>query len=426
MAGRKQTLRAFVWGVAVAPWLLLTASCSGDGPTGSEGPPSEPPPPPDVQFATLSVDVTIGANGAGVAGDLGWAGGAVPFAEAIARRSGSEREDTTTTDAAGVARFEDLLEGTYTVSATRRLSEEERALLQGSNRDVSLVAGAGTVVVQPPTASYSLQGTPARQGSLVISEWATNWINTPGVGSYSWGGFLEIYNNADTVVYLDGVLVGSGWARSVRDGQWPCDDFDFMRLDPEGIWTSFLRRFPGDGSDYPLEPGHVVVLATDAIDHSALAEGGLDLTGADFEFIGREDVDNPAVPDLVNVGLGSDFGHHGRFGTTYSGVGFLARGSVDLDALPRATPIDLEYQRVPAEDIIDVGHFVLRGGTIPICEQLVHPSIDEAAASMTGDHTVSLQRVPLVRSEAGHMILQRTRTSARDFVTAPVTPGGVR
>jgi len=48
----------------------------------------------------------------------------------------------------------------------------------------------------------------SRRKPLVISEWFFNTGRVPGVGTYSYGGYIELYNNADTTVFLDGLRVG--------------------------------------------------------------------------------------------------------------------------------------------------------------------------------------------------------------------------
>ena len=43
-----------------------------------------------------------------------------------------------------------------------------------------------------------------------------------------------------------------------------------MRNDPQGIWADRIFRFPGRGTDYPLPPGSIALIAKSAIDHRQL------------------------------------------------------------------------------------------------------------------------------------------------------------
>lgn len=222
------------------------------------------------------------------------------------------------------------------------------------------------------------------------------------------------------------MIVGEGWARVVLGGQWPCTDFDFMRFDPEGLWARLIYQFPGTGRSHPLGPGQTVVLATDAINHADYIEGGLDLSGADFEFLGTNDIDNPAVPNLINIGPG--LVTRSYIYRTFVGVPFVAR-RLDLDTLPRRwieVNEELEYLRLPRNALLDLGHMIWFGG-LPVCDAVVDPSLDAAAAALhwENESPLSMQRRVLVTNPEGPAILQDTNTSARDFTVLPRSPGEI-
>jgi len=407
--------------------VLLCFACggNGDGPVNPEQPPpNDSGPPVDVQLTTLTVTVQVDPGDADVAAELGWADGAVERALVTVRRAGSVREDSARSDAAGRAVFEDLLEGNYSVSAIRLLDDGERELLSTENAEVSVLGGGVTTQVTPPTHGRALSLTAGRRGSIVVSEFSFAGLYV-AESSYLFGGFIELYNNADTTVYLDGLIVGAGWDRVVLGGLWPCTDFDFFRLDPDGVWARYLHRIPGTGRQHPLPPGGTSVLATDAIDHSEFIEGGPDLSGADFEYLGTQDVDNPAVPNLISVGPGLDMVFHGRVYKSFVGVPFVVE-PLDLEPLPRRTilePQELEYVRIPRSALLDVGHLIWFGG-LPVCDRVVHPNLDAAAAPWNPDEAQSMQRRILVFNPDGSAILQDTNTSSRDFAEAPISPGG--
>lgn len=415
---------------------LLVSACAGDGPTGTE----PPPPPPDttgngnVQRAVLTVSVKAEATDQPVTSELGWSGGAVPQALVVLTRLGSSSSDTVLTGSDGTARFEDLLEGNYEVTVLRLLDSSEAAGLTGPNAGVNAFGGGKVFAVSPPATTVEVPATAGRRGSLVFSELAFFEIWYPAISrTYDYNGFLEVYNNSDSTIYLDGKLVGSGWSRSVNAGPYPCTDYmDFLQ-DAHGIWADIIYRFPGTGTQYPLLPGRTAVLATDAIDHRQFIAEGRDLSRADFEFIGRGDVDNPAVPDLQTVGPHVDIVDHGRIFRAIDGVLFLA-DPVDIEALPRRRasipPTDPEYVRIPGSALIEVASYLWRGGEYASCDQLVHTDFDRRTlgyqdASAFGYWELSFQRPVLGNLPNGQEILQRTRTSSRDFSKQPATPGAL-
>jgi hypothetical protein len=184
-----------------------------------------------------------------------------------------------------------------------------------------------------------------------------------------------------------------------------------------------MEQFPGSGRDYPLAPGETVVVARDAIDHRPFAPTALDLSHAQFEFFGIADVDNPQVPNMINIGLQST----DRGLSLTEGVVFVA-SPVDVSQLVRAHEPDTrrEWMRVPAERLLDVAIHVYEDPTYPLCSQVIHPTFDRGH-SLVGDGPADLSRHrrPLMTLPDGRIVLQHTRTSFADFVTAGQAPGRV-
>ena len=144
----------------------------------------------------------------------------------------------------------------------------------------------------------------AAGSSLIFKE-----VYFTGVPDYFWrDGFYEIVNNADTTVYLDGVILAvvdaglpgwqpapSVWIENGITDVYPC--------------TSYTVYFPGTGKENPLAPGQSVVIATSAQNHKAQhpadndgnEESPVDLSNADWEIFiptSSSDTDNPDVPNL--------------------------------------------------------------------------------------------------------------------------------
>ncbi len=414
--------------------LLLLCGMLGAWGCGGESPADADPGgggdgPQDVERATLSVTVRVAGQDQAVAAKLGFTSG-VPGVEVEIEREGTGERFTAVSDGAGRVAFEELLEGNYRVSGVRLLEAAERGQLTGDDRDVNAFAGGMSVRVDPPGASAELVLTAGRPGSLVISE---VWHGSFGLPSYFFGFFLELYNNSDTTIYLDGKLVGKG-INAIRDyPKFPCSMYDHLRADPEGVWVGFVFRFPGTGRQYPLAPGRAVVVATDAIDHRELAEGRLDLSGADFEFLGTADVDNPAVPNLVAVSERSCCLGKGLYLIKLDDILVIA-DTADVDALPRAPHphpemADRKFIRLPADRVLDVLTYAMEGFGYPVCPRPINERFDrQVNLSMTGDPETrqALKRRPLFATPEGRLVLLRTRTSSRDFRLGDPDPGVVR
>ena len=408
---------------AVPLLVSVAATCfSGEGRLLEPGGTSTQPGGPEKTGHTLTF-----VTGSALATALGWNDSTVEGVEVVLQRGHDVyQRDTAVTDKAGTIRFEKMLSGEYKLWARRKLTEAEQDAARGAGHDV-LALGYGTKGSLPTEMTIQLWSD--QPGSLVISEsyFPVNW--TAGVGTYLFGGFIEFFNNSDTTVYLDGKIIAEAWHWN-REGTYSCAYFDHVRNDPSGIWAHMFQAFPGTGRDYPLAPGATVTVATDAIDHTQLVEGTLDLTDADFEFVGAADADNPSVPNMVDVGVESSLFEHGFFLRLGTPV-FLAE-SVDLSALERDKPHPgnpREFVRFPADKILDVAAF-RSGSAVSLyeeCSEMVNRKFDylEGYLHYGRDLLKSIhRRVAAVRSD-GRMVLQRTKTTAVDFFVAPPSPGEV-
>jgi hypothetical protein len=418
-------------GAAICGFLFLLCACSGEVELYDPSQTPQDTLPTGVQKADLSLTFRIASEDSAVAQALGWPEGAVPDAEVTLSRTGSSEELTGTTDAEGSITFEKLLEGNYRASAVRILTEEERALLADPDRDVNALGGGGSFDVSAPATEKMISLAAGRPRSLVISEMSPVAEPNPA-GFYSFGNYLELYNNSDTTVYLDGKLIGNAFAPSYDYPKWPCAEYERWSNDPEGIWAMFIYQFPGTGRQHPLAPGELAVIATDAIDHREYGDGAVDLSDADFEFIGTGDVDNPAAPNLVSVGQrpccpGTTHGLEFRWPDLF------VANPVDLDAVPKEVPTNYPSTsavwRIPAEAVLDAALFesVRNSLGYPLCPNPIHDNFDRQTAviirgSAEGSHYSAHRRI-LYTLPDGRAILQHTRTSARDFVWALRSPG---
>lgn len=409
--------------VALLSWVLVTVEGCGGG-TQIVTP---PPPPP---AANLSVALVPDSEDLTPATALGWAAG-LPGAEVRLQSTapGSSSQSFTSTPQ-GKVPLTGFAPGVYSLEASRWLTTAERVLLP--NGDATTGFAIRTTVRLESSGEVRVTVPASRRSGLVISEWGFASIYTPSTGSYEFGGFLELYNNGDTTAYLDGLLVGEAVSQGVEFPNLSCATVATLTDDPSGLWVRKLARFPGSGRQYPVPPGGVVVVATDAIDHRPLTPGGLDLSAANFEFFGPQDVDNPAVPNMLDVGLFSSwFGHGLDFNNLWS-VPFLAR-SADPATFVRQRPAfwsnGAEAMKVPAASILDAAALLATYEfPNPLCPQLVNRAIDRGTARLIASvdaATGTILSIHRIRP-AGHAFLQDTRRSESDFIAAPRTPGRVQ
>jgi hypothetical protein len=397
---------------------FITGSCRADGVEIVQPPPGE----------TGGVVLRFRAADEATAQQLGWQNGRIPDADVriVAVDSADNPwRFSGSSDGDGQLTLEDVPTGMYRISVSRLLTEAER----------SQVAATGTLGFQlliPSVRLHSgltweVEAGASRTRGLVISEWAPFFRDAQGVNSYQPGQYIEIYNNSDTTIYLDGKIIGRGYDDFFDLPTRPCAERAFLRVDPQGIWAAAFEKFPGSGRDYPLAPGTTALIATQAIDHRPFTPDGLDLRHANFEFRGPGDVDNPAVPDMINQGTreGSAFGLIWPGG----GMAFIAE-PVDPAALPRqpnpANP-GIVYLRIPAASILDAIFEI--NTSLPqniYCPDVSHPSFNRRPIN-TADRPrgFTVHRRPLLTLPDGRRILQHTLSNEVDLFFAPPTPGSL-
>ena len=391
------------------------------------------------QRATLALTIAVGGEDAALAERIGSPGGVLRQAAVTIQRIGSAGSELSeTTDDAGRVEFGELVPGRYAVSVLRVLTMGEVAGLDSADADVNAFGAGGQVEVAAPATETVVGALAGRRGSLVISEVSGPELISPGGGVYPYAIFIQLYNNADTTIYLDGKVIGvdQTWHRNYPEPGPSCAKMAQWRNDPGGIWAKSFNAFPGTGSTYPLPPGRAVTVATDAIDHSQYFPSLPDLSGADFEFPGSSDADNPAVPNMVEVGLAEYFrlppvGGHGLFfGHRLEIVVWVADtltvSALQTGDLPVNSP---RYVRIPRAKILDV---ITSGQTpsleaaalYPLCPQLVNAVLDRQYASLfSWTAVMGMQRQLFATPPDGPKVLLRTKASANDFIAqTPPTP----
>lgn len=379
-----------------------------------------------AERTVLTVKVRVDPANTDLAGSLGWARG-VPRAQvSIHEQETSLEWELAVTDSTGTAEFPRLLPGRYDVAAFRVLSDEETQHTAGVVR----AFGGGSSVRSSGAEEMQLVVMADRAASLVISEVG---LITPlpwevGGNSYFDAKYLEIFNNADTTIYLDQKILGIGYDLKRDYPFWPCTTTEPLRNDPDGIWSRHFFAFPGRGRSHPIRPGEAKVIAKIAADHRKVHAGLPDLSGADFELTREGAGDNPSVPNLVDVGLAEPLPNR----PNHEDPLFLAEW-VNVEVLPRRIgPEGRQWVRFPRDKLLDATTFwhnftQSNYEAAARCGHALHPNFERLGATLLGafDLRFSEQRKVLRLAAAGRKVLQDTNTGAVDFHKAQRTPGWI-
>lgn len=132
---------------------------------------------------------------------------------------------------------------------------------------------------------------------FVIQEVFFTGTVTPENKTYNGDKYVVIYNNSDKVLYADSlVFADSHFLTTTKRVYTP----DIMA---EAFTTSSLIMVPGDGDDYPVQPGASFVIANNAINHKEYNTNSYDLSKSKFEvdLLPSINVDNPQMPNTINI-----------------------------------------------------------------------------------------------------------------------------
>lgn len=149
-----------------------------------------------------------------------------------------------------------------------------RVNLNGKDGDVIFNGAADKVVLSGKDLTLNLRVSVSRSGALVIKEiYCGGCKRLPLEGNYQYDQYFIIHNNDYKVQYLDSLCFGTlSPYNSTASNPWTTKDPetgdltlpDFLPI-IQAVW-----QFPGDGDDFPLQPGEdAVVCLKGAVDHAA-------------------------------------------------------------------------------------------------------------------------------------------------------------
>lgn len=200
------------------------------------------------------------------------------------------------TDAAGMITVSGLTPGIYDIITNWEMSGKEyKTLLQepGAVDDKARVIVGVSLMNQRifKAEDLTIDLSAAVVKGLMISKVYYSGTKDRMQRNYGTDSYVEIFNNSDEPVFIDGKYLGL--AESVSPAAYPALE------NPDSIYLRQICRFPGNGSDYPVQPGgSILVAARSARDHRESADNTVDLSHADFEVKVMEGSGNPDVPML--------------------------------------------------------------------------------------------------------------------------------
>ena len=211
----------------------------------------------------------------------------------------SGRSYISETNGSGVARL-DVEYGFYDAIVQHQETDEDNTyIFNGRYSNIILAPGRNDRLYTVPLA-YALKS------NLIIKEIYFGGCMTGGGITYSNDNYLSIYNNSTNVVYLDSLCIGYiAPPTSSSKSNFVKADGTLMDILP----IAFMAwQVPGNGQDYPLQPGEEVIIAVNAVDHKARHLQSVDLSKAKFAFynlnLSMQEAPAPGVISLSQIWKG--------------------------------------------------------------------------------------------------------------------------
>lgn len=331
---------------------------------------------------------------------------------------GFKKEATFSAD--GKATISGITTGVYNIKVSGKQTASNQDVYQMSIKS----SGVDNYFLSPEKNSLEFDIDGSRSSPLIFKE-----IFYAGTKPFYFRNqFYEIYNNSsDQVIYLDGIYFAHLTPMTATDKLpvWPEED-GAKYVYAERVW-----RFPGEGTDYPLNPGESCILAQFAANHKLPQynpNSPVDCSTAEFEF----NMDNPNFPDqpaidmihifvdgksekgsitqyLTSVFGGAYVMFKPLYGEEYDPVNNLTLQTEDL-----SSKYDTKYAKVPTEYIIDAveaGHNESKLNAKRI------PSVLDAGMTYVGAtyNSLGVARKKIGENPDGTPILQDENNSTKDF-----------
>lgn len=359
-----------------------------------------------------------------------------------------------------VSSFSDVTSMAVTVFNTVTSQESVAQVVDGT-ATVTLTPGIYNFTVSGETADFNLNG--VQTGVDVFADKTVEIDLIATVGStlvfkevyfsgvpdfYFQDAFYEIYNNTDEVQYLDGIIMGVvDYGMAV--GTWNKDQASVWMTNGKytnGKYplTSHVQCFPGDGTQFPIQPRTSIVVASNPINHSAreLSEGDVqspvNLENADWQLYADNafpaDTRIEGIPNMTL--LWKNFGREMMPATEGQAI-VIARlkdgqSPVDYAADPTSVvPLPGGTTNcfvIPADCILDAIDIVPADAA---CHYKHIEAKDDAGmvwytgadGVSNGDYSgKSLRRKVAGFTAAGKAILKDTNNSSNDFIVGGSTP----
>lgn len=328
----------------------------------------------------------------------------------------------------------ELVPGLYDITYTAKvqLSNGVESTMRAQRQGVEIHQGENNVTL---TAYNTIE-----TDDLIIAE-IFNAGTTTATGTQNRDQYIKLYNNTDHVIYADGISIFESDFSTASKYEYDPDIMD------QAVVIRTLYRVPGNGTQFPVQPGEYFLIVDRANDHRTVSDLSFDLTHADCEWYdesqvaSQQDTDNPDVPNMDKI-----YSYSRSITILDQAQRAIGIARIDTDAETFATDnvytatyplvipstgavmtMNKSAYFIPNSCVIDVVNISPRDN---YAWNVTSPALDcgwTYIALNTSDKTKafkSLRRKMLYLNDEGHPVLKDTNNSTEDF-NARVVPSEI-
>ncbi len=336
-----------------------------------------------------------------------------------------------TTDANGIATFENIVPDVYDVSVAWKMTPDEYSQITGETVQNHKYTVAGSksaeLLSEDITTPLIIDMNISVDQSILISKIYSAGSKDSKNKNYLAGRYIELYNNSDEDVDIAGLYLGI-----IETNSTPAYT---LGLVPDTIFLKQVFRIPSD-NPFVMAPGQSVIITNSAIDHTQTAMNVFEhnLLDADFEAKDQQGktTNNPDVPalDLIYTAYSS----LSNMNLAQGGPGGVVIFETEEDvsgwklAYNYGKTSGNKWMMLPTKYIVD-GVDVLKNASqtgVDANTKRLYDYIDAGYAyinSASGYNGEVIYRKVLSVTEEGRPILSDTNNSLSDFsISSDIAP----
>ena len=267
------------------------------------------------------------------------------------------------------------------------------------------------------TVPLSLKITPSGEGDFIIEEIFFTGTATPEGKQYEGDQYIKLYNPTNKVLYADGLVLADSQFLTVTKRDYT------PNVMAEAFTAGSMVQIPGNGTQYPVQPGASIVIAEQGINHKENNPNSIDLSKADFE-----NFYPPKVKDVDGVGVTNNINLYGIFIFNNRGNRSYVIARFPEGTATATLQYDYEYKvgtklmqrqalKIPNNWIVDAVNLSTKKGFEWI---VTAPSLDAGYTYVANDekdtsrYSKSVRRKVLSENN-GKPIFKDTNNSTEDF-----------